>query len=80
MKKVIIILFVIMFWGCSDYYRKEPVEKYFGKNYIIWKISPSTDDKDITVLRLRNKKGFVEVPVLNFDIKLFNLKVGDTLK
>lgn len=80
MKKILTILFIILFFNCSDSYKKEPIEKYFGKNYIIWKTSPSKDNKDITILYLRNKEEYKTIPVLNFDVQLYNLKVGDTLK
>jgi hypothetical protein len=80
MKKILSILLFGLLFSCSHYSQKQPIEKYFGENYIIWNIEECPKTDYVKHINLRNNEGFLKIYVLDFDIELYNLKVGDTLK
>jgi len=71
------LLFLISFSAISCAEEPTPIEKYYGKGYVVLQ-EPYKYTSTVTKLRLKNPDTIFFVYVHEFDAK--NLKVGDTLK
>ena len=71
------LLFLISFSAISCAEEPTPIEKYYGKGYVVLQ-EPYKYTSTVTKLRLKNPDTIFFVYVHQFDAQ--NLKVGDTLK
>lgn len=73
--RTLILLAVLVLTSCVQ--RLRPIEYYKGEEYIITKI---TEQNETSEVQLKNDKFIIHVRLLNFDLELYNYKVGDTIK
>lgn len=78
MKKFIILLGFILITSCNDI--PKPIETYSDMEFIIVDIGKYHNSNTTSYVILKNHKDIIKVRLLNFDLELYNYKIGDTIK
>lgn len=78
MKKLIILLGFILITSCADVVNT--IETYGGKEFIIVDIGTCGNCRTTSNIIIKNHQEIKRVRVLNFDLELYNYKIGDTIK